>query len=93
MNGKISRRQRLVFIGYLLISSIFVGVMDSIGSLSHLSITRGVITHFLLSAGFFFFPMLAVFSALRLFIERERARKYAQLPPLDLTLPARNPDP
>jgi hypothetical protein len=77
----------------LLISSIFVGVMDSIGSLSHLSITPALISHTLIGTGLFFFPMLAVFSALRPFIERDRARKYARLPPLDLTLPPRNPDP
>jgi uncharacterized iron-regulated membrane protein len=70
-----------------------MGVIDNIHSWSHLIITPALITHTLIGAGLFFFPMLVVFSVLRPLIERDRARKYAELPPLDLTLPPRNPDP
>ncbi len=95
MNGNhpAPRSHRLVFIGMLLICSIFMGVIDNIHSWSHLIITPALITHTLIGAGLFFFPMLVVFSVLLPLIERDRARKYAELPPLDLTLPPRNPDP
>ncbi|WP_460254078.1 hypothetical protein [Acidiphilium sp. MT5] len=71
------------------IASIFEGFILQVQSWSNIVVTPTLITRTLIGAGLFF----VVFTVMMIPIERRRARKYAKLPPLDLTLPARNPDP
>jgi hypothetical protein len=89
MNGKPPRNYRLLSVAIRVIASIDEGLGMNVQSWTHIVITLTLITRTLIVAGLFF----VVFTVLLIPIERDRARKYAQLPPLDLKLPTRNPDP